>query len=76
VTKYNVYKQGRELGVVAHACNPSTPQEKQKDLEFEASLGYRVSSRSAWDNIVRPYLKRKEGREGGGGKKGRKERKI
>jgi hypothetical protein len=34
-------------GRVAHACNPSTQELKQEDLEFQMGLGY----------IVRPYLK-------------------
>ena len=45
--------------MVAH-----TFQQRQADLcEFEASLVCRVSSRSARDYIVRPYLKDKQTKE-------------
>jgi hypothetical protein len=37
-----------ELGVVAHACNPSIFRSlRQEDPEFKVSLGYTVSSRPA-----------------------------
>jgi hypothetical protein len=41
--------KAKVTGVVAHACDFSTEDTKQKDHEFEASLGY----------IVRSYLKNK-----------------
>ena len=47
--------------MVAHSCNSRTP----KAEEFQASLGYIVSSRLTWD--------KRDGREGKGGKEKRKE---
>ena len=45
----NVYFNiNMDWAVVAHAFNPSNWRQRQADLcEFEASLGYRVSSRTA-----------------------------
>jgi hypothetical protein len=46
--------------VVAHAFNPSTliPALRQRQSEFEASLGYRVSSRRAKIYTEKPYLEK------------------
>jgi hypothetical protein len=52
----NYYSQIRELlkskmvGVVVHACNPSTGRWRKKDGEFQATMGY----------VVRPCLKKKK----------------
>jgi hypothetical protein len=40
-------KRQQELGVVAHAFNPSTRKAGRRISEFEASLVYKVSSRTA-----------------------------
>jgi hypothetical protein len=49
-----------EPGVVAHAFNPSTREaEAGGFLEFEASLAYRVSSRTARAIQRNPVLKNK-----------------
>ena len=50
--------------VVGDACNPSTQRQRQGDLyEFEASLVYRVSSRTAKDTQINTILKKKERRK-------------
>jgi hypothetical protein len=46
--KIFLLKKMRKPGVVAHAFNPSTREaEAGESLEFEASLVYKVSSRTA-----------------------------
>jgi hypothetical protein len=37
-----------EVGVVVHTCNPCTREAETKGHEFQVSLDYIVSSRSAW----------------------------
>ena len=49
------------LAVVAHACNLSTQEAEAGDLsEFEASLVYRVSSKTARAVSEKPCLKKRE----------------
>jgi hypothetical protein len=42
----------RKLGTVVHACNPSTQEARQEDLELKANLCY----------TARPCLKKKKKR--------------
>jgi hypothetical protein len=44
--------------VVAHACNPNTWEAEADRFEFEASLVYRVSSRTAWNYTEKPCLEK------------------
>jgi hypothetical protein len=37
-----------KLGMVLHACNPSTQKAEAGRLEFKVSFGYVVSFRPAW----------------------------
>ena len=58
------------LGTLAHTYNPSIPEVRQGDLcEFEASLVYRVSSRTT--RATQRTLSQKGG--GGRGGEGRRE---
>jgi hypothetical protein len=68
--------QGKRPGVVAHAFNPSTWEaEADGFLEFEASLVYRVSSRTATatqrnpvsKNQKKKKKKKKKNKDRGGG---------
>jgi hypothetical protein len=45
-----ILKKQTKLGMVAHACNPSTRRLRHKDWELVASLGY----------IVRPCQRERE----------------
>jgi hypothetical protein len=54
---------GGVLGVVVHAFNPSRGR---RISEFEASLVYRVSSRTARATQRNPVLKKKKKRGSGG----------
>jgi hypothetical protein len=47
------------LGMVAHAFNPRTEESRQGDLECEASLVYRASSKLARATQRNPVLKTK-----------------
>jgi hypothetical protein len=47
------------LGVVAQAFDPSTREAEAGGFEFEASLVYKVSSRTAWAT-QKPCLKKKK----------------
>jgi hypothetical protein len=49
--------------MVVYACNPSTQRLSQEDQEYEASMGYIMSSRSAWGYIVRPCLKKQTNKQ-------------
>jgi hypothetical protein len=55
-------------GIVAHAFNPSTREAERQISEFEASLVYRVSSRTARATQRNPVSKNQK-------KKKRKEKK-
>ena len=53
-------KTGLGLAVVAHAFNSSALETEEGGSEFEASLGYRVSSRTAKATQRNPVLKNKQ----------------
>lgn len=53
-------KEKFKPGVVVQACNPVLRSLRQEDhIGFEVSLGYMVSSKTAWIR-VRPYLPAKK----------------
>ena len=47
-------------GMVAHAFNPSTQEAEAGESEFEASLVYKVSSRTARARQRNPVSKKKK----------------
>ena len=53
------------MSMVAHAFNPNTQTETGRSLEFEASLVYRASCRTARSTQGNPVSEGKKEREGG-----------
>jgi hypothetical protein len=49
---------GKSQAMVAHAFNPSTQRQRQRNSEFEASLLYRASSRTARATQRKPVPKK------------------
>jgi hypothetical protein len=60
-------KIGILQGVVAQAFNPSTWEAEAGEVEFEASLIYRVSSRTARATQRNPVSKKKKKKKEKGG---------
>jgi hypothetical protein len=58
--KLNLKKVMEEVGVVVHTCNPCTREAETKGHEFQVSLDYIVSSRSAWAWQQNPVSKRRK----------------